>query len=107
MEIISLIPIAVSYMHHVAVAALASRKHHAPASDGLHRRPGRRSIVSAQVRADCLQNGMKSRLAERRGHRSSEFQRRAQKHFLQRFSIRGVVSRPAIEIMKKQRLIFS
>src|ERR1700732_3457446 len=49
---------------------------------------------------------MKTRAAEMRSHRRAKFQRRAQKHFLQRFSLRGVIPRPSKLIVKKQRLIF-
>src|ERR1700726_3778880 len=50
---------------------------------------------------------MKARVAEMRSHRRAKFQGRAQKHFLQRFSFRGVIPRPSELIVKKQRLIFS
>src|SRR5229473_3140838 len=50
---------------------------------------------------------MKARAAEMRSDRRGKFQRRAQKHFLQRFSLRGVVAGPPELVMKKQRLIFS
>src|ERR1700682_5099771 len=49
---------------------------------------------------------MKARAAEMRSHRRAKFQRRAQEHFLQRFSLRGVIPRPSKLIVKKQRLIF-
>src|SRR5229473_6735655 len=49
---------------------------------------------------------MKARAAEMRSDRRGKFQRRAQKYFLQRFSLRGVVAGPPELVMKKQRLIF-
>src|SRR5260370_17015373 len=49
---------------------------------------------------------MKARAAEMRSDRRGKFQRRAQKHFLQRFSFRGVIAGPPELIVKKQRLIF-
>src|SRR5260370_21498550 len=49
---------------------------------------------------------MKGWAAEMGSDRRGKFKRRAQKHFLQRFSFRGVIAGPPELIVKKQRLIF-
>src|SRR5258706_13677068 len=49
---------------------------------------------------------MEPRRAEMGGNRGAEFQRRTQKHFLQRSSVRVVVARLARRVVIQNRLIF-
>jgi hypothetical protein len=100
MQIHGLVPIGMRDLHHVAFAALAAGKNHAATADRLDGRADRRAVIGAHVRPIAFQDRVKSRFAEMRCDRRAEFQRRAEKRFLQRLAVRGVVARPPGLVVK-------
>src|SRR5579859_4515903 len=100
MQIHGLVPIRVCDADHVAFTALESRKQDAAVANGLYRSADGRAVVGSQMRADHFQDWMKPCVAEMRRDRRSELQRRAQKGFLQRFAISGVVTGVAEFVVK-------
>lgn len=104
-EIHRFVAVGMGDLHHVAFAAFASGKDHATRADGLHPGADERAIVRAEMSAINLQNGIKAAVAKVRGHRRAEFQRRPEKHLLERLAVGVVVARLSGRIMVRKGLI--
>src|SRR5207245_10937289 len=100
----TLFPYTTLFRSHVAFAAPPSDGQGAAGPEGLHGRADGGAVVDSQVGPVELEDGVKPRPAEMRGDPGPEFQRRPQKHLLQRLPVGRVICRTSACIVKEQRL---